>query len=66
VPDDKKAQDDLRKCMKAAGNDAAKRAACEAAFKADGGSVDGGKVFTTPDGEATFVTNGGKVFNGKA
>ena len=27
-------------------------------------TTDGGKVFSTPDGNAVFVTDGGKVFTG--
>ena len=60
-----KSQDDLRSCLKAAGKDAAKQAACQAAFEGAGGTVDGGKVFMTPEGDATFTTNGGKVFVGR-
>jgi hypothetical protein len=38
---------------------------CYADFqKATGATAEGGKVFVTPDGEATSVTTGGKVFNG--
>jgi len=61
-----KPQDDLRSCMHAAGKDTAKQAECETKFKSAGGIVEGGKVFITPDGDSTFVTNGGKVFSGKA
>ena len=60
------AHDDLKSCLKAAGNDPAKKADCQAKFSGAGGTVDGGKVFVTPDGQATFVTDGGKVFSGKA
>jgi hypothetical protein len=54
----------LAKCMRDAKNDA-DRQACEAQFVADGGTVEGGKVFLDAKGGATFVTKGGKVFGGK-
>ena len=61
----KRAQDALKKCL----NDAktgADKAACLTKFGAAVGvAPQGGKVFETPDGEATFVTTGGKVFGGK-
>ncbi|MFL5641261.1 MAG: hypothetical protein ACJ77V_02585 [Chloroflexota bacterium] len=62
MPDHQKTQDDLRTCLKRAGNDPAAQSACETAFKAAGGTVEGGKVFTTPDADGTAGTNGGKVF----
>jgi hypothetical protein len=58
--------DDLKTCLHQAGNDATKLAACETKFKSAGGTVEGGKVFVTPNGDATVRTNGGKVFSGKA
>jgi hypothetical protein len=61
-----KPQEDLRTCLHKAGKDAAKVADCETKFKSDGGTVEGGKVFLTPDGDTTFRTDGGKVFSGKA
>lgn len=66
MPDDQKnALDDLKKCMKAAKGDKAKRDACEATFDAtQGATTEGGKVFSISDGSAVFVSNGGKVFGG--
>ena len=63
MANDHKILGDLKKCMRAAKNDA-ERKACETAFSQAGGAVapEGGKVFTAPDGSAGFVTNGGKVF----
>jgi hypothetical protein len=54
----------LKQCMRAAKGDPTKMAACEATFKASGGTTaaDGGKVFTAPDNSEGFVTTGGKVF----
>jgi hypothetical protein len=54
----------LKQCMRAAGGNKTKMDACEATFKAAGGTVqpDGGKVFTAPDQSGAFVTTGGKVF----
>jgi len=59
--------DKLAKCIGQAGGNAAKIAACKAAFLAEPGAtavdpLDGGKVFTDIDGGKVFVTNGGKVF----
>ena len=64
MADDPKILADLKKCMKEANGNAAKMAACQTTFVAAGGTVtpDGGKVFSAPNGSATFVTNGGKVF----
>lgn len=54
----------LKHCMKAAKNQA-DRDACQLEFEKDPGAVtDGGKVFSTTDGNGTFVTDGGKVFTG--
>ena len=59
------AQKALKQCLRDAGNDAVKKAACQKTFAdSEGATTEGGKVFVTPDGEATFVTNGGKVFHG--
>jgi hypothetical protein len=54
---------DLKKCMRQAGSQAA-RDVCEATFKSKGGTVvaEGGKVFSSQDGGEAFVTKGGKVF----
>ena len=55
----------LKQCMKAATTQAA-RDACQLQFDQEpGATTTGGKVFSTPDGNAVFVTNGGKVFGGK-
>jgi hypothetical protein len=61
---DQKALTDLRKCMKQANGDPAAMAACEKAFTDLGGAVTPvqGKVFSTPDGSAAFVTKDGKAF----
>ena len=63
---EKQSLKDLKACMKAATN-AADRAACEATFKTaePTGSATGGKVFSTSDGNAVFVSTGDKVFGGK-
>lgn len=66
MPDQQAAHAALRVCLKAAGRDPAEQAKCLVPFKAAGGTVDGGKVFMTPDGTATSQTNGGKVFSGHA
>jgi hypothetical protein len=59
---DHKAVVDLKQCMNKAKDDAA-RAVCEATFVQAGGSVEGGKVFSAPDGKSrAFVSKGGKVF----
>ena len=54
---------DLKKCMRQAGSQAA-RDACELAFTKKGGTVvaEGGKVFSSQDGGQAFVSQGGKVF----
>ena len=56
----------LTKCIKDCRGNQACVQACEAAFVAEGGTIDavpeGGKVFVDPDGGKVFVTNGGKVF----
>jgi hypothetical protein len=54
----------LKQCMRDAKGNKAKMDACEAAFKATGGTAvaEGGKVFSAPDNSEGFVTNGGKVF----
>ena len=63
MPDHAKTHDDLRKCAKDHKQNVGK---CEADFTAiPGNTVEGGKVFVTPDGTATFITDGGKVFGGK-
>ena len=64
MANDQKMLADLRKCMRDANGDAGAMTVCENTFKAAGGKTkqDGGKVFSTPDGSAAFVTNGGKVF----
>ena len=55
----------LKQCMKTATTQG-DRDACQAAFEqSQGATTTGGKVFSTPDGNAVFVTNGGKVFGGK-
>ena len=59
---DQSIHDKLRACLTTAGSNVTKKQACERAFVAAGGKVEGGKVFSTPDDEATFATNGGKVF----
>ena len=51
----------LKRCLRDAHNDS-DRAECQRKFEGDGGTVDGGKVFTSPDGTAVYVTDGGKVF----
>ena len=66
MADHKKTHDDLRNCVKGAHGDKAQIAICEGtASAAPDTTVEGGKVFMTPDGTATFVTDGGKVFGGK-
>jgi len=64
MPDHQATQNQLRTCLKKAGNDPDERANCQRDFETAGGTVtpDGGKVFSTPDGDATFQANGGKVF----
>ena len=62
MPDRNATHNELRRCLAAAGSSASKKLDCQRKFEAAGGKVEGGKVFFTPDGEATFVTNGGKVF----
>ena len=57
----------LAKCVRHAHGDPQKIAACKAAFLGEAGTtavdpVDGGKVFTDPDGGKVFITDGGKVF----
>jgi hypothetical protein len=62
MPDHQKAHNDLRTCLRNAGSDTNAQADCATKFKAAGGTVEGGKVFTTPDADGTAGTNGGKVF----
>ncbi len=67
MPAEKQSLKELKKCMKEAHGDPAKMADCETQFGKDPeGVTEGGKVFSTPDGNGAFVTaNGGKVFGGK-
>jgi len=66
MADHEKTHDDLRKCAKGAHGNKGTIGNCEAQFTAvPGTTVEGGKVFLTPDGTATFITDGGKVFGGK-
>ncbi len=55
-----------RKCITACNGKTTCMDKCETTFKKAGGTVsaiDGGKVFTAPDGTGSFsVTDGGKVF----
>ena len=56
------AQKDLKKCL---ADGVKSKTECYNDFqKAANATIEGGKVFVTPDGEATSVTTGGKVFNG--
>ena len=54
----------LKACLKTATTSAAKAACRQAYADSEGATTEGGKVFVTPDGEAQFVTDGGKVFHG--
>ena len=65
MPDDQtKILADLKKCMRDCNGNTACMANCQKTFEDAGGTVtpDGGKVFSTADGSAAFVTTGGKVF----
>jgi hypothetical protein len=64
--DQQRALNDLKRCMRDANGDQRLMDACEATFKAvQGTTTEGGKVFSISDGNAAFVTHGGKVFGGK-
>ena len=62
MADDQKMINDLKKCMKDANGDPDAMKICRQNFEAAGGTTEGGKVFTTPNGGKVFVTDGGKVF----
>ena len=62
MADDQKIINDLKKCMRDANGDSNAMSNCQKAFEAAGGTTEGGKVFTSPNGGKVFVTNGGKVF----